>query len=237
MWGSSLLGSQRWSTQPIWTPCLIAAVTWFEQSVITRMSFAGFPVSPLVIRSTLITFMALLLRSSSFTFSWMLWWTFVISKLGLDLAFGRVFLALTEVFGNTCCRFEAFIKHSFELWSSGWIKKSKLFGSSLMQLFLSWGKLFLIEWAKWTFVGLWFFVIITGLIVSDLSFGWFRVRLRLLLTWTKSCSSCDVSSAMFRTSELAHFGQRRFGRLKQIVSGRPKDFWRWGIKLGESKDF
>ena len=170
-WGSSLLGSQRWSTQPILTPCLIAAVTWFEQSVITRMSFVGFPVALLVIRSTLITFIALLLRRSSFTlFSWILWWTFVITKLGLDLAFGRRFLALTEVFGKTCCRFEAFIRHSLELWSSGWIKKSKLFGSFLMQLILSWGKLFLTERAKWTYVGLGFFVIITGMIVSELSF-------------------------------------------------------------------
>ena len=66
LWGSSLLGSQRWSTQPILTPCLIAAVTWFEQSVMTRISFVGFPVALFVIRSTLITFIALLLRTSSF---------------------------------------------------------------------------------------------------------------------------------------------------------------------------
>ena len=202
MWCCFLLGSQRQSTQPILTPCLIAAVTWFEQSVITRISFVGFPVALLFIRSTLITFIALLFRSSSFnSFSCMLWWTFTITKLGLVLAFGRVFRALTEVLGKTSCRFEAFIRHSHELWSSGWIMKSLLLGSSLMQLILSWGKLLLIERAKWTCVGLGFIVLVTGLIVSELVFGKARAPLRLFLTWTKSCSSCDVSSALFRASE------------------------------------
>ena len=135
-WGGSLLGSQRWSTQPILTPCLTAAVTWFEKSVFTRISFVGSPVALLVIWSTLITFIALLLRSSSFTsFSCMLWWTFTITKLGFDLAFGRVFLALIEVFGKTSWRFEAFIRHSLVVWSSGWIEKSLLFGNSLMHWF------------------------------------------------------------------------------------------------------
>ena len=202
MWGGSLLGSQRWSTQPILSPCLTAAVTWFEQSVITRIKFVGFPVALLVIRSALIKFIAVLLRSSSFTsFSCMLWWTFKITKPGLDLAFGRVFLALIEVFGKTSCRIQAFIRHSLELWSSAWIKKSLLFGSSLMQLVLSWGKLLLIERAKWTCVGPGLIVNITGLIVSDLVFGYFRFRFCFFFTWTNSCSSCDISSAMFRASE------------------------------------
>ena len=98
-WGGSLLGSQWWSTKPILTPCLAAAVTWFEQSVIARISFVGFSLALLVIRSTLITFIALLLRICPFIlFSDMLRWTFTNTNLGVDLAFGWVFLALIEVF-------------------------------------------------------------------------------------------------------------------------------------------
>ena len=40
------------------------------------------------------------------------------------------------------------MRHSLVVWSSGWIKKSLLFGNSLMQLILSLGKLSLIKRAK-----------------------------------------------------------------------------------------
>ena len=142
------------------------------------------------------------------------------------LALGRVFLALNEVFGKTSCRFEAFIRRSLELSSSGWIKKSLLFGSSLMQLILSRGILFFIEQAKWTCFGLGLIVIITGLIVwigfwiilGSLAFV-SDLNEVLFILW---CFVCSVSCCRENCTQLAHFGQRCFENSKQIVSGRLK---------------
>ena len=41
-----------------------------------------------------------------------------------------------------------------------------------MQLILSLEKLFFIEWAKWTCVGIRLIVFIAGMIVSESVFGW-----------------------------------------------------------------
>ena len=123
-WGGSRLASHRYSCQPILTPCYWAALTWSLESVMNRINFVGWPVARLVIPVTLLTFIALLFRSSTYISSTlMLWWTFTITKLCLVFGFGSVFLAFTVAFGKVWVRFRDSIKISLEPRSSGWMKK------------------------------------------------------------------------------------------------------------------
>ena len=201
--GGSLLCSHLLTRQPIFTPCFCAAKTWFVESVITLISVVGLLLARLIILDTFTTFTPLLLKSSSFiSFSWMLRYTLTTTKLGLDLAFGSVFHVFTA-FGNNCWRFVLDMRLSLKALFSGWIKKSSVFGNSLIRCIFSSGNFVFIAQANCTWVGLGLIVITIGLTGFDFEFlsFWFRKRLRLLWTWKKSCSSCEVSSAVALASD------------------------------------
>ena len=153
--GGIRVASHRYSCQSTLTPGFWTAFTWLFDFVITRINFVGWPVAQLVICETFVTFIALLYKSSSFTsYSVMLWWTFTMTKLGLVLGLGSVFLAITLAFRKTWFRFSDIIRHSLEARSSGWIKKSVLYFSSLTCFILTARKFDLIPLANWTIKGL-----------------------------------------------------------------------------------
>ena len=131
-WGGSRLASHRYNCQPILTPCFWAALTWLLESVRTRIYFVGWPIARLVFRVTLLTFIALMFRSSAFiSSSLMLWCTFIITKLGLVFGLGSVLLAFTVAFGKARVRFTVSIRHSLEARFSGW-KKNRYCSSTLL---------------------------------------------------------------------------------------------------------
>ena len=178
-----------------------AALTWLFDSVITRSNFFGWPVARLVISETLVTFIALLVKSYSITSSSvMLWWTFTMTKLGLVLGLGSVFLAFNLAFGKAWFTFSDSIKHSLELRSSGWIKKSVLFFSSLICIILTAGSLDLIAFANWMCDGLRSIETIIGLTLL-IGVGTFLKRFLLFLNSVKLLSSCVDSSAVFLASD------------------------------------
>ena len=178
-----------------------AALTWLFDSVITRINFVGWPVARLVIRETLMAFIALLFKSYSFTSSSvMLRWTFTMTKIDFVLGLGSVFLAFTLAFVKAWFRFSDDIKHSIEARSSGWIKKSVLFLSSLICLVLTAENFDLIAFANWICDGLGSIETIIGLTLL-IGVGTFLKRFLLFLTSVKSLSSCVDSSAVILASD------------------------------------
>ena len=113
----SRLASHRYSCQPFLTLCFWAAWARSFVSVITRINFVGWPFIRLFVLENLVTFIALLFKSSSFTSSYH----------GLVFGLGSVFLAFILAFGKGWVRFSECIRHSLEARSSCWKKKLVFF--------------------------------------------------------------------------------------------------------------